>query len=256
MSSDLPTKYDQITAEEEATIDAICDRFEQAWREAGAGGLKPSAANYVVDCQGAAREVLVQELVALEQACQERYDSVVPPSTPKGLELAGEVSQSSPTLNRGVRAFGSVRRPADWPTIPGLTLLDVLGSGGMGVVFRARQATLNRDVAVKILRDDHPADSGQHDRFLQEARAIALLRHPHLVQVYEFGELSSASGALSRPYLVLEYVSGGSLADVLHGSPQSPMVAARLVETIAEAIHYAHQQGVIHRDLKPGNVLL
>src|SRR5262245_12306964 len=97
MSSDLPTKYDQITAEEEATIDAICDRFEQAWREAGAGGLKPSAANYVVDCQGAAREVLIQELVALEQACQERY---------------GENPEYCTTINRRIRAGGDARRRA------------------------------------------------------------------------------------------------------------------------------------------------
>ncbi len=82
------------------------------------------------------------------------------------------------------------------------------------------------------------------------------LRHPHLVQLYEFGEVPAAGGAASQPYLVLEYVSGGSLADVLRGSPQPPGEAARLVATLADAIHYAHQQGVIHRDLKPANVLL
>ena len=92
--------------------------------------------------------------------------------------------------------------------------------------------------------------------FVQEARAIARLRHPHLVQLYEFGEVPAAGGATSQPYLVLEYVPGGSLADVLRGSPQSPGEAARLVATLADAIHYAHQQGVIHRDLKPANVLL
>jgi tetratricopeptide (TPR) repeat protein len=126
----------------------------------------------------------------------------------------------------------------------------------MGVVFKARQATLDRDVAVKFLRDAHRADPGRRERFLQEARAVARLRHPHLVQVYEFGEVPAGGGATSQPYLVLEYVSGGSLAEVLRGSPQPPAEAARLVETLADAIHYAHQQGVIHRDLKPANVLL
>src|SRR5262249_17647563 len=128
--------------------------------------------------------------------------------------------------------------------------------GGMGVVYQARQATLDRAVAVKFLRDAHRADPGQRERFLQEARAVARLRHSHLVQVYEFGEVPAAGAATSQPYLVLEYVSGGSLADLLHGAPQPPAEAARLVETLANAIHYAHQQGVIHPDLKPANVLL
>src|SRR5262249_40168148 len=145
--------------------------------------------------------------------------------------------------------------PAGWPSIPGLELVNVLGSGGMGVVFKARQATLDRDVAVKFLRDPHLAEAGHRERFLQEAPAIGRLRHPHLVQVYEFGEVPTSGGATSQPYLVLEYVSGGSLAD-LRGLPQPPAEAARLVETLADAIHYAHQQGVIHRDLKPANVLL
>src|SRR5262249_25965108 len=128
--------------------------------------------------------------------------------------------------------------------------------GGMGVVYQARQATLDRAVAVKFLRDAHRADPGQRERFLQEARAIARLRHPNLVQVYQFGEVPAAGGATSQPYLVLEYVSGGSLANLLRGEPQPPVEAAQLVETLADAIHYAHQQGVVHRDLKPANVLL
>jgi tetratricopeptide (TPR) repeat protein/tRNA A-37 threonylcarbamoyl transferase component Bud32 len=126
----------------------------------------------------------------------------------------------------------------------------------MGVVFKARQPALDREVAVKLLRDAHAADSGQRERFMQEARAVARLRHPHLVQLYEFGEVDGADGATSQPYLVLEYVAGGNLADLLRGTPQPPPEAAQLMETLADAIHYAHTQGVIHRDLKPANVLL
>src|SRR5262249_24596599 len=135
----------------------------------------------------------------------------------------------------------------DWPEVHGLELVDFLGSGGMGVVFKARQVALDRDVAVKFLRDAHLSDSGQRERFIQEARAVARLRHPHRVQLYDFGEVPAAGRATTtQPYLVLEYVSGGSLADLVRSSPQPPGEAAGLVETLADAIHYAHQQGVIH----------
>ncbi len=173
-------------------------------------------------------------------------------------ELEGPAKASASTgarLDRGHSEPAGCRLP-ERPEVPGLELLEVLGCGGMGVVFKARQTALGRDVAVKFLRDAQRAEPGRRERFIQEARAIARLRHPHLVQLFEFGEVPDASGATSQPYLVLEYVSGGSLSNLLHGSPQPPAEAARLVATLADAIHYAHQQGVIHRDLKPANVLL
>jgi serine/threonine protein kinase len=134
--------------------------------------------------------------------------------------------------------------------------MEVLGSGGMAVVYKARQPTLGREVAVKLLRDTHVGDTGQRDRFVQEARAVARLQHPHLVQLYEYGEVRGADRVTSLPYLVMEYVAGGSLADLLRRSRLLPGEAARLVESLAEAIHHAHQQGIIHRDLKPSNILL
>src|SRR5262249_28861030 len=156
----------------------------------------------------------------------------------------------------GRGAAGCVGPAGAAPNLPGLQFLEVLGSGGMGVVWKARQAALGRDVAVKLLRDAHLATAEQRERFQQEARALARLRHPHLIQVHEFGDLPSAHGTTGQPYLVLEYVSGGSLADHLRGAPQPPAAAARLVETLARAIQHAHEQGIIHRDLKPANVLL
>jgi serine/threonine protein kinase len=174
----------------------------------------------------------------------------------KELGRAPEARATSAIRPDPRHGHASTSRLADWPEVHGLELVDVLGSGGMGVVFKARQVELGRDVAVKFLRDGHLFDSGRRERFRQEARAVARLRHPHLVQLYEFGELPAAVAVASQPYLVLEYVSGGSLADLVRNSPQPPGEAARLVETLADAIHYAHQQGVIHRDLKPANVLL
>jgi WD40 repeat protein len=136
------------------------------------------------------------------------------------------------------------------PVIPGYEVLGLLGRGGMGVVYQARQVALDRLVAVKMLPAGNLADAAEAARFRREAEAVARLQHPNIVHVYEVGE------ADGRPYFTLEFCAGGSLAARLNGTPLPPAEAAALVETLAGAAHYAHQRGVIHRDLKPANVLL
>jgi serine/threonine protein kinase len=136
------------------------------------------------------------------------------------------------------------------PSVPGYEVLELLGRGGMGVVYKARQQSLKRIVALKMIRDGALADEEARKRFRREAVAVARLRHPHIVQVYEIGEQDGC------PFFALEYVEGGSLAQRVRGTPQAPGEAARLVETLARTMSYAHQQGVVHRDLKPSNVLL
>jgi WD40 repeat protein/tRNA A-37 threonylcarbamoyl transferase component Bud32 len=136
------------------------------------------------------------------------------------------------------------------PAIPGYEVLAVLGRGGMGVVYKARQTALHRLVALKmILAGGHAADEDQR-RFLAEAEAVAALQHPNVVQLYEFGRHDGL------PYLTLEFVPGGSLADKLQDPPLPPREAARLVEQTAQGIQAAHGRGIVHRDLKPANVLL
>ncbi|HEV3447663.1 MAG TPA: protein kinase, partial [Gemmataceae bacterium] len=255
MTLDSQTAYEELTPEEAAHIDAVCDRFERAWKEAKTGKAAPSVQGFVEHGHASAREILLQELIALDRSCRQRYGLSPGSEVSKGLGAEAGIKAISFTPRRASDRNVGADRPSGWPSLPGLELMNVLGSGGMGVVFKAWQATLDRFVAVKFLRDAHCTESGPRERFLQEARAIARLRHPNLVQVYEFGEVTATGGA-TQPYLVLEFVSGGSLADVVRGSPQSPTEAARLVETLADAIHYAHQQAVIHRDLKPANVLL
>jgi serine/threonine-protein kinase len=132
----------------------------------------------------------------------------------------------------------------------GYEILKVLGRGAMGVVYKARQPGLKRVVALKmILAGDH-ADGGELARFRTEAEAVAQLQHANIVQVYEVGAQDG------RPFLTLEYVDGGSLKEKLGGKPQPVRPAAQLVQLLAEAMHFAHGRNVIHRDLKPGNVLL
>jgi WD40 repeat protein/serine/threonine protein kinase len=134
--------------------------------------------------------------------------------------------------------------------VDGYEVLDVIGRGGMGVVYKARQLGVDRLVALKMLSCETPASSAVLERFQAEARAVGRLHHPNIIQVHDIGEQDG------RPFLALEYVEGGSLAQWIDGRPQLPRAVARVVETLAMAIHYAHQQGIVHRDLKPANVLL
>ena len=134
--------------------------------------------------------------------------------------------------------------------VPGYVLLGVLGRGGMGVVYRARQEQLGRLVALKMILAGGHAGPVELERFRAEAQAIARLQHVNIIQIHEVGEHNGL------PYYSLEYCPGGSLEKKLAGTPLPPREAADLVEVLARAMHAAHQKGVVHRDLKPANILL
>jgi tetratricopeptide (TPR) repeat protein len=138
----------------------------------------------------------------------------------------------------------------EWPSVPGYEVLGELGRGGMGVVYKARQVQLNRVVALKMILSGSAADERERARFRNEAQAVARLQHPSIVQIFEVGEQQGSD------YFSLEYVSGGSLADRLHGKPMPVAEAVYVVEALAGAVQLAHEHGVIHRDIKPANVLL
>ena len=137
------------------------------------------------------------------------------------------------------------------PSLPGYEVLGELGRGGMGVVYKARQVSLNRTVALKMLPGGAYAERHELARFLGEAEAVAAVKHPHVVQVYDFGQCDA------RPYFAMEYLGGGSLVDLIRTSGRlAPATAAALVEKVARGVQAAHDLGIVHRDLKPANVLL
>ena len=134
--------------------------------------------------------------------------------------------------------------------IASYTLLEPIGHGGMAVVYRARQESLDRTVAVKILSENLAASPEFMERFRREARTAANLRHPNVITVHDFGQ-----DERGVPYLVLEYIEGPTLADLMDAGLDDGRIP-NLLDQIAAGLDYAHARGVIHRDIKPGNVLL
>ena len=199
------------------------DRFETALR----GGATPVVEAFLGAAEGLERAVLRSELEALE-AEYRTGEGPAPPRPPAAKPVAVALIESSKDLE----------------------ILEELGQGAMGVVYRARQVPLDRVVALKMLRGGVHAGSDQLSRFHTEALAVARLSHPNIVQIYEVGT------DLDRPYFLMEFVGGGSLARKLKGGALPIRQAAEWTEVLARAVQAAHDHGIVHRDLKPANILL
>ncbi len=168
-----------------------------------------------------------------------------------GLAETAEVGPGGMAAAKPTRPVPTVEEIA--PHFPQLEILECLGHGGMGVVYKARQPKLDRFVALKILtrsRDRGISDTEFTARFQQEARALARLSHPDIVAVYDFGE----AGAFH--YLLMEYVDGLTLRQLLQRKKLSPEEALTIVPKICEVLQFAHERGIVHRDIKPENILL
>ncbi len=234
----------------------------RAWRE----GRRAPVEDYLADEPAlradteAVLDLIYNEVILREEAGEsprlEEYVRRFPTLVPQlelQFDLEGALGAETLVRSEGgttLRIDGSAPFSTVVPAVPGYEMLGELGRGGMGVVYKARQVRLNRVVALKMILAGAHAGAEASLRFLAEAESVARLHHPNIVQIFAFGDCGG------RPYFEMEYVGGGSLAERLDGAPRPAREAARLVETLALAIHEAHRLGIVHRDLKPANVLL
>jgi tetratricopeptide (TPR) repeat protein len=212
---------------------------------------RADAADFIPDL--VMNEVLLREEAGATTTAQEYLDRF----PDWGSELGPRLAVHRALRSRGNRLEPPATSPTDlarasrsWPQIPGYELLAEFAHGGMGIIYLALQTGLRRVVALKMLRDGLPGHAESPARLRAEAEAVAQLRHPHIVQIFEIGE------AAGHTFLVLEFLEGGNLSDRFGGRPVPPRLAAQLLYDLAGALEHAHDCGIIHRDLKPANILL
>src|SRR5438876_2763077 len=171
--------------------------------------------------------------------------SVAGVSDPGGVDkLSRGAVTAGPDGKKAARAAEMLGELGDYE------LLEEIGRGGQGVVFRARQKSLNRTVAVKVISLGQWASKAHLKRFRLEAEAAARLEHPGIVPIHEVGERDGSC------YFSMKFVEGGQLDEVARREPMPPRRGAELIAKVARTVHYAHEHGILHRDIKPGNILL
>jgi eukaryotic-like serine/threonine-protein kinase len=246
-------------------LNDICDRFEEVART----GAIPRIEDYLESVPETERSFLLGELLAQELELRvERGECPVPEEYQARFPLHSEIiagafgclvagptaSDTTVSPGSGTTEFEDRHPERDLmgptPELPGYRVLEEIGRGGMGVVYRAIQIALSRNVALKMIRAGDSAGRDDLLRFQREAETVARMQHPNIVQIFDVGWHAGL------PYFSMEFVEGGNLKDQFDGTPMKPRDAVVLVRTLACAIQAAHERGVIHRDLKPANILL
>lgn len=238
---------------EEGLLDKVSRRLMSCW----ASGARVPVEHFLLENPAlAADSATVFELVLLESALREDLND--PPSLSELVTRFPTLAASlelQVAFRDGLRQSTAVQASSDGASprvhfsIKGYEIGRVIGRGGMATVYEARQLSLNRRVALKMLAVGPLSDTQHLGRLQTEAEAVSRLQHPNVVQIHEVGTHDG------QPFLALELVEGGTLADRLRNGPLTPSVAAELIETLARAVHSVHEHGIVHRDIKPANVL-
>ncbi len=230
-------------------IDDLCADFELKWQNDQPASIESMLDG---DFQQVERDALLAELVVLELDYRRRRGDA-----PTEAEYVERFPEDSHVIQS---AFGEAGKPSgafDPPSIevmaelfPALEILELVGAGGMGAVYKARQEGLDRLVAIKILPEELGHDVKFALRFTREARTLAKLNHPNIVSLFEFGNVADTY------YFLMEYVEGSTLRDVVQSRELAPEHALAIVPQLCDALQYAHDKGVVHRDIKPENILM
>ncbi|MFK7820312.1 MAG: serine/threonine-protein kinase [Planctomycetaceae bacterium] len=230
-------------------IDDLCADFEKKWQANEPLSIESIAA---AETDPIKREALLAELVVLDVDYRRRRGDA-----PTEQEYADRFPDDASVIRDAFNATVEKKGAFEPPTIarltelfPALEIIELVGAGGMGAVYKARQKGLDRVVALKVLPEEFGHDVKFALRFTREARTLAKLSHPNIVALYEFGNTADTF------YFLMEFVEGSTLRDVVVGRELGPEHALAIVPHLCDALQYAHDKGVIHRDIKPENILM
>ncbi len=230
-------------------IDDLCADFERKWQ----AGEPPTIESVISgEVSSIERDVLLAELIVLDIDYRRRRGET--PTRQEYLDRFPGVSQAiNDALDEGDKPSGEFAPPTVdrlSELFPSLEIIELIGVGGMGAVYKARQPGLDRLVALKILPEEFGHDVKFALRFTREARTLAKLSHPNIVSVYEFGNVEDTY------YFLMDFVDGSTLRDVVKARELAPQHALAIVPHLCDALQYAHDKGVVHRDIKPENILI
>ncbi len=230
-------------------IDDLCAEFERCWRSNLPQAIESAISG---DLSEDERSLLLSELLALEIDYRRRKGESpeVEDYLDRFPEYAAAIREALGIQAGNSRGFEPPSLEQIGKLFPALEITELLGAGGMGAVYKARQKGLDRIVALKILPEELGHDVKFALRFTREARTLARLNHPNIVSVFEFGNVEDIY------FFLMEYVDGSTLRDVVRSGQLAPEQALAIVPHLCDALQYAHDQAVVHRDIKPENILL
>ena len=230
-------------------IDDLCAEFERSWQSKQPKTIESVISGALSDDE---RELLLSELLVLEIDYRRRNGE-----SPTADEYLARFPDNAQTIRDALGLESRKGRGFEPPSVaeiaklfPALEIISLLGAGGMGAVYKARQKGLDRLVALKILPEEFGHDVKFALRFTREARTLAKLNHPNIVSVHEFGNVDDVY------YFLMEFVDGSTLRDVVQAGQLAPEHALSIVPHLCDALQYAHDQGFVHRDIKPENILM